>query len=476
MASPVLKKEEAAASNYLAQKHSESGFTLLKTALPYENFMDKQSPRVPAPIPTPEVQLADIIVTDGNVDANSEGYLEFYPDLYRGLGRTAGISQPVGQSWEGLMVFASSSAGGVALATYGGLETQPSQFRSLVSAPDAYFHWSTSAWTGTFRVTILGQSTPDVVSFSLEGYNGAWVGLSTATPAYGIVGSISVAVSYSKLRVVAHTPSGVPMHVSARVIFEVNSGNVTFENHWSNLTVLPFPFLIDLPEVQSFRRIAGDTLVTYTGSELVNGGKIASALVPFNWAPSSGTAFDSVAQLRNERYDGPLKRGTHVSWRPHDLDDLLAMKFDGWKEPSTKIVVGYSFDSADASVRIRCCALQGIYSTNPIVGQMHYSPPMTDEMIEALFHYYENTPAATENKMHVSLKSVKNMGNKALNLTKAMLNHDAMISAALLAVGQPELAAAVKLAGSVVRKQNTQKKKPSAGQTQQKVPLNKKKK
>lgn len=467
---------------YIAQKNTESGYELLKAAsLPYENFCEKDGGRIPALIPTPEAQLTDAIVLDAGYDAAGFGYLEFIPDLYGGLAMTNDSSALTFPTLSGEVVYRypeNLGLGGRIPPEYfvlkdtntGTLSAHGGSYRFTASSPDMGIGLNSVVATATqvngFKATCVGfGGYPVMYVQALIG--GAWADVGSVDLRGGFwEGTLPNFANYVAIRVTFSAVDVVP-NATGKVKFswEFAANPPQGYNGWSSLKTYPFPYLSGLPAVQSFRRIAGSLLATYTGADLVNGGQIASALVPSNWCPPTDDPFSSVAELRNDRFDGPLKFGTDVTWRPHDLDDLLSMNADTFVGASSKIVVGYQIDTAaTSSMRVRAFGLVGVYSTNPIVGRMIYSPAMTPQMLEALSLYYQNTPTCTNNKTHVAVKAIKNMGTKTLKVLRTLLEHDSMIAAMLTAAGQPEAAMGVKLAGSVSRSvanSNRKQKKPA---------------
>jgi len=234
-----------------------------------------------------------------------------------------------------------------------------------------------------------------------------------------------------------------------------------------------WPYLSGLPDVESYRRIYADLLATYTGSTVIDGGKVSSALVPFEWSPPTTSPYQAIAQLRNDRYDDAMRFGTHVTWRHGDLQDFDSCDFSDYRPPCLKIVIGVKRDNDLASMRVRAFVGVGVYSTNPIVGKMIYSPAITPEMREALSIYYQNAPSCTSNEKHRFEKALKNLGGRAVAGIRTLLEHDTALAAILTAMGQPEVAAAVKVAGSVNRsmpRKAASKPKPRKGKAKASKP------
>lgn len=475
------------ALNHVAQKHSESGLALLKAAsLPYENFCQVANPdRVPAPCPVAETQLSDCIVSDftNSSQANLTGYIEYYPELSKPLCYTSGTTYQALElsgkiSWQ-------QSAGpqGATMCSY--LQAQAtnasetilaSQYGEGVTARIALGNPALSNYTvyvnspdqtpGYIRLYISAESAAGVWSASLTG-NFALVRNGGTTSAVGVFPAGTKAIRF-EVQNMSDQPYGT-LNVSLSC-----STHLETKGHWSNMVCYDWPFLTSIPDVQLMRRIAAAILVTYTGSQLQNGGQIASGLVPTDWNPPTDDPFTSVGSLRNDRYDGPVRDGTDVTWRPLELYDTIPQNRQGMLPVSSKMVIGFKLESG-ASVRIRAFGMFGINSPNPIVGRMIWTPAITPEAQEALSLYYANSPVATSNKMHVNMKSLAEMGEKAKSMITALLKFDSEIATVLVGLGQPEAALAVKAAGGIARMRSKKQKEKENKRTQSKPQPKKKK-
>jgi L-2-hydroxyglutarate oxidase LhgO len=67
-------------------------------------------------------------------------------------------------------------------------------------------------------------------------------------------------------------------------------------------------------------------------------------LVPASFVPIADTPFDGVAALRVNRMDGPIKFGSHVTWRQNSLEEIDRQTFDTYTPAVMKMVMGYYFD------------------------------------------------------------------------------------------------------------------------------------
>ncbi len=465
MATEVPTHREVVSSfNHIAQKRAESGYALLQAAsLPYENYIEKDGPKVPGLYPSPEVQVNDVIVVDATVDASRQGYVEFIPDLFGGLARYADASAKV---WAGRWTMRGTfriPADGAFHPVSNVYADMPDGSLVIGVGPMRQLTLDTVAnWAANVTFQMEGSVPYGSVSIRLDYFDngtGTWVTMGSGYCMNGVPATApgTSGLNFSLIRVqVASTSAiggtGLSITGAFTIAVQTTLGSLRGDSEWPCMERVPYPFLTQLPDVQSYRRIAGALLCTYTGSQLVNGGKIAAALVPVDWTPPDpDDPYNSVASLRNDRYDGPLRDGSDVTWRPHSLLDLLPCDFSNASIATSKVVVGFRFDDAAASMRLRAMARLGVYSPNPIVGKMEYTAAATDAMLEALILYYANTPAATSNKLHQVSKALKAMGAKAISMSKALLEHDKLIAAALAAAGQGEASAVVLGAGKAYR-------------------------
>lgn len=478
--------------NYVSKKHTESGYALLKAAsLPYESFSERNGSVVPALMPTPEAQLTDVITMDAT-RFGADTYIEILNDPLLPLWMTSpgpvnyffSVDQPeVTFALE--MNFEKPVMG--AMPDFGIITSSNAHRVVMINPNDDRPHWLIESPIGcSVDIQLQAKSRYDLectINF-LAYAGGGWVVIGTLTPAFANVwtgGSYAVpigttAISYE----IVVAPSTIIDEPSigflGRMTFSGSAPqSVRLTAHWGLLNGFNWPFLRGLPDISKVRRICQDALLTYTGSDLNNGGKVASGLAPYEWSPDIGdTAFSAVAALRHDRYDDRLKTGTHVTWRSHELRDLLPQDYRSYAHSSSKIVMGVYYDNPEAAARLRTFAMFGFYSTNPIIGEMIWTPAITPAMMEALTEYYANFPTCTDNPEHVLRKSLKTAGAVAKNVITRLLNHDDAIAALAASMGQPELAIGIKAAGAINRSLSANKQPKS--QTPKSTTQKKKKK
>lgn len=73
-----------------------------------------------------------------------------------------------------------------------------------------------------------------------------------------------------------------------------------------------------------------ELLATFTGAELLNGGNIAIAVVPYSTPVSRipVVAYDQLAAMAGNVYTGPLKLGVHGNYIPDDLTRVAFLEMD----------------------------------------------------------------------------------------------------------------------------------------------------
>jgi len=334
--------------------------------------------------------------------------------------------------------------------------------------------------TGIVRIireNVTGLLPLLLVNFEYSPAPGAWVTATGNPPVLMEDLVITLSVSIPSTCIAVRFVCAMQQPKTTQMVFNVSllpdSGTYFFPAVWSTLRPHQFPFLRELPPTQLFRRIAQDVLVTWTGSTLDNGGKIAIGLTPNQFCPILGeTPYGAVAALRANRYDGPIKAGAHGTWRPGALRDLDHQSVLTYTPATLKLVVGYDFAENTGSARIRTFGMFGFVSDNPIIGRMFWTPAITPAMQEALGLYFQSCPACTNNKDHTVLKSLKSGMKTGVRGLRALLEQDDKIAALAMMAGQPEIAAAVKVAGKINR---SIPKKPLAVQSASK-PAGKQKK
>lgn len=442
------------APSHIQQKHTDSAYALLQAAsLPYENFSERSGTVVPGVFPGPESQLTDIITTEVEVDPTLKGYIEVCPE----------VSAPLAMTYSGLMASSADDTFGTFVYQSDPSSTQcmsgslqsPTRFRSVMVQDYAIPYVPDIAILGSVRFIRRTLSPHPLLLVSAE-YSvggGVWVNAAPVTlmDTLSINVALTVPVGAQLIRFPVTVQGAIATQFALDITVRIDSGTFHFPQSWSTLRLYPWPYLSGLPPTQFMRRIAQDALFTWTGSTLENGGKIAGALVPFSYSPGNPNPFTAVSQLRVDRMDGPIKFGASGTWRPSSLREIDRISVLDWNPARLKLAFGYSFSSSDGSARIRTFGMFGFTSTNPIIGRMMWTPAMTPAMVEALGLYFESFPALTTNAEHVALKALKSAGRIGAKGLKALLEQDDKIALLATTLGHPEIAAAVKVAGTASR-------------------------
>jgi len=467
---------DSAPPSYQLLKHTDSAYALVQAAsLPYEHFSERSGSAVPGTHPGPESQLTDAITTEVQVDSQLRGYIEINTELATPMAMTASTIMAI-TSDDCFGPFVYQTNGLSTICTSGYLQA-PTRKRSVMVNDYSIPLTVTSNMTGGVRFIRRTLVPHPVLVVNVEYTLGGGVWIPVGAPVIMDDVAVSVPAPLPAGAVGIRFPVSVQFNATTQVALDItlqpDSGAYRFPPVWSTLDLFSWPYLSGLPATQMMRRIACDALFTWTGSTLENGGKIAGGLVPHTFAPNSENPFAAVATLRTDRMDGPIKFGAHGTWRAAAIAELDRVTVFDWQPARLKLVFGYSFASSDGSARIRQFGMFGFTSTNPIIGRMIWTPAVTPAMIEALGVYWENYPALTSNEDHVILKSIKNAGRLGVRGLKALLEQDDKLAALALSMGQPEVAAAIKMAGTVNRARKAKKAKAPAAKKSNPAPSKK---
>lgn len=451
--------------SHIQQKHTDSAYALLQAAsLPYESFSERSGTVVPGVFPGPESQLTDIITTEVEVDDELKGYIEVCPEVSAPLAMTSAAAMPASaDDTFGTFVYQSSP---VSTECISGYLQSPTRFKSVMVQESAIRYVVITAMTGSVRFIRRNFNPHPLLTVTVEYSTGGsvWISAAPVTLMDGLTVSLSLTLPTTArlLRFPVVVQSAIATQIALDITVQPDSGTARFPIAWSTLRMYPWPYLSSLPPTQFMRRIAQDALFTWTGSTLDNGGKIAGALVPFNFSPGNSNPFAAVSNIRVDRMDGPIKFGSSGTWRPSTIREIDRMSVTDWLPARLKLVFGYSFASSEGSARIRTFGMFGFTSTNPVIGRMIWTPAMTPAMVEALGLYFESFPALTSNAEHTLVKALKSAGRFGAKGLKALLEQDDKIALLATSLGHPEIAAAVKVAGTASRTLTANKKAKKA--------------
>lgn len=458
-------------SDYLRIKHTLAASALVQAqSLPRELVRSRSGVNVPAPFPVREESKSDEIEVNANFDTNDFGYCEAWPDLSVPLVQTA-LTTPSPSANAVVIHSVHQTSAALAEASYGIASTHQTAMRDhgpVVGNAIRFTH-----------TPGLAPAPAAVLSLDMEPYQypmqifvdffagGAWV-LGGIT--FG--GALGNSIRWDGVTVVVipagtqfvRTRVAVPPQAflqKRRIAFDISIGTSALATDqfgfytpavvaWDVMINEAWPYLPQLPDIDRVRNLGYEALLTYTGSRQLDGGKIAGALVPFDWSPLADNPFDAVASVRHNKFSSALRSGAHGTWRVGALGELDPTSPELRSFPAMKLVFGYQRNNAEnQSLRIRATGLFGVYSDSPIIGLAPFVPPLAPSDLDLLMEYFQTAPAVTENPLHEKLKSagkflskafhgVTNVAEKGIGM---VANHPELASALALAAGQPEIAA-----------------------------------
>jgi len=216
--------------------------------------------------------------------------------------------------------------------------------------------------------------------------------------------------------------------------FVPSSGSTLTHNLLSSeplVTVTNMDVLSDIPALEFYRVTALGVLITYQGSDISNGGRIACAKVSKWWTPDESDVLDSIAKLPNDCHEGALKNGAHMHWVPSSIDDLIPRHSDAESDDHLfRYVFAINADDVTQSTRLMLTMHIEYYSTSPSYGSMNYCP---DAQGLSLMLAYVNSkiPVCTENDTHLTEKMLKHVKSGAKYGLKTVLAHPELLSSAL---------------------------------------------
>lgn len=185
--------------------------------------------------------------------------------------------------------------------------------------------------------------------------------------------------------------------------------------------------------LRQYRIVSQSITVTFTGSDLQNGGKIAAAEVYAGWTPDPGQSpYDAIGLLPPDMsWSGAVKKGAHVFWRPSGLRDFDLQDYSVQEVPdfiSTKrLYVAGTLDDPAASVRIRVHTCVQYMTDYPAYASSSFSRPF-DGYDKVLLALAMMNPAS-ENDSHLArIKAL--LSKKGKEAVLWAINHPAEVAAA----------------------------------------------
>lgn len=475
---------------YINLKHTLAASALVQAqSLPRELVRSRAGVNIPAPFPVREESKSDEIEVNANFDSNDYGYCEAWPDLQVPLLQTAAaipdlvngplVIHAVHQTNTSL---AESSFGVAATHT-----TVMRDFGGAIGHAIRFNHVAGANPSMTSRVSIKQEPYTFPIGVIVDVYvGGAWslgwfyLGSNGAGPDVNLWDSGMTAFALPAGSQYIRTRIQVPaaaMLQKRRVVLELSFGRTAVGNTdtmgfvnpdvlaWDVCAAEAWPYLPQLPDIDRIRNLGYEALLTYTGSRQLDGGKIAGALVPFDWSPLFSNPFDAVASVRHNKYSAALRSGSHGTWRIGAMEELDPKAPEERSFPAMKLVFGYQRNNAEnQSLRIRATGLFGVYSDSPIIGMAPFVPPLTPADLDLLMEYFQTAPAVTENSLHEKIKSAgafltrafKGVAGVAERGVGLVADHPDVASAIAMAAGQPEIAAGLQ-EFSAMRKRSRRK-------------------
>jgi hypothetical protein len=174
-------------------------------------------------------------------------------------------------------------------------------------------------------------------------------------------------------------------------------------------------------------------LLTYLGSDLANGGKIYSAWVPIDWSPDQDIGA-SMSTLAYDKYDGPLKLGTHCHWLPNDLSEITMARPAEAHPTSKKLIIFVIADDREQSTRFRITQQQQYFSQSPAYGRMAYGPSANGLSV-ALHWLATSVDLCTSNDDHLRKKAMRLVYSGAKNGLNYAIAHPEQLLSALKYAG-----------------------------------------
>lgn len=245
-----------------------------------------------------------------------------------------------------------------------------------------------SANTATFTVP------SDIQGIS---FNAGFEGTSTA---------ISVTVTYDSLPP-ANTPASID--IGSYNIFQTQA--------------------IELGEVDSYTIPAMSILASYSGNKFNSGGVIASARVRPGYTPSKDV-YESITQLTDHNYRGPMETGTYVWYLPSTLQELESRGTESVvKDDLTSLIVAGQFTDEEGALQITLSVVVEFYSPRQIF-EKEVSPPLTDEFVRA-YHALDTLPAGFCNPDHKELLKKLIDGSRKMARTggEFLMSHPEVLAA-----------------------------------------------
>lgn len=148
-------------------------------------------------------------------------------------------------------------------------------------------------------------------------------------------------------------------------------------------------------------------LVTYVGSDLLNGGNIAIGVIPDDYPLSliPQVAYDQICALGGHRYSGPMKDGVHGIYIPDDVTRIAFFPTDEkirGRRLAVAILPQVVAAGQSSAVTMRIELRSHIEWINPSQTLAHMTASCCcSELVESMFAALEHADQVGENPSHV---------------------------------------------------------------------------
>lgn len=356
---------------------------------------------------TKQLNLKDFYVPLAG--SGGECFIEIYPTIAGTIAISANNSEPETQTqftgnFSGIAkagIYSNPSTGAMTRRCMQPLHTYHSLPAFRVSCAAAT---SASIWFQTLK------SEPPAASYTVQiyAYDGSHYNL------LGTQGNLTLSSTTGAVNVTfpagteaisfdVHMPNTTnsvksAMYEMGFTIGQISAPGLGCPNTVSTLTSISMDLQDKINDLESYSVSALACLLTYEGSDLANGGKVYSAVVPTDWQPT-GDIVTSMSTIAYDRYDGPLKDGTHVHWFPGAPDEIIMTTAATAHPQSKKIVIFAQADDRTQSTRLRLTQHQQYYSQSPSYGNMTYGPSSWS-LSTGLQWLVRSIPLCTSNDKH----------------------------------------------------------------------------
>lgn len=420
---PVPLKKERALAEMAARGIAESHIDAAMSMMDPGEFVSGQT-KIPARgawlrSVTTESIVHKLSTADGSIGASGAFSLEARarPDGTLILRGGAALAES-GTLVNGVIIEPSAQ-------TFGGLNTQV-DFKQAILQQD-------TASAGAILGTVAAGGTAWVVPLTctaggVRAFQVANPTISAAfhcTPYTGPIGALVAGTTYTKgcaigsSAEVSVTFPAATTHVGFRYSFVPNghegaklqaqvglSGStvlmaVTNEAQTINLTTLA-----GVSKLRAYRVVGQSLLLTYTGSQINNGGDIAIARVSSAWSADPGVSvYDSLLKLpKSRRYTGRVAKGAHCFWAPETVEDfepkLYGADYDAIQKPSYKMVAAGTLDDNTESILLQLETIVEFQTDEPSYASVAYAPPW--DSFDIALHVLARMNPCGENPSHLT--------------------------------------------------------------------------